>query len=688
MSYTLIISEKPNAAKMIAEALAETKIKKVSKAGAYWLEFKKNNKKHICVPAVGHLLILNTKKGDGWKYPTFEADWVPTFTQKGSEFTKKYYNNIKKLSKDADSFIIATDFDIEGEVIGYNILRFLCDQKDAKRMKFSTLTKSDLVEAYDNKLPHVDFGQAEAGLTRHYLDFYWGINITRALTIAMKKFLKNNFVLVSGGRVQSPTLFLLTKREIEIKNFIPTPFWQLEIHLSFENKELVAMYEDDKIWEKEKAQKIFDNCKEKNATVKDIKKKKYKQLPPFPFDTTSLQTVAYNHFRFSPTQTMSIAEALYNQGYISYPRTGSQKLPAKIGYKKIIQNLSKISSINKYCKQLLSKKTLKPTEGKKSDSAHPAIFPTGNIPKNLNQYQQKLYSLIVRRFLSTFADPAIRESMKVILDVNGHNFLLNGNITIEKGWIEIYEKFVNFKEQLLPDLKEGQTLQVKKLLMLDKETQPPKKFTQGSIIKEMEKRGLGTKATRANIIQTLYDRGYVKEKNIEVTQFGEKVSEVLNKHCPKIVSEDLTKKFEEEMEKIQEKKKKREDVVNEAKKVLVGILEEFENKEQNIGEGLSEAYISSKKNEKIIGECPECGSILRIIRSKRTGKRFIGCKNYPKCNKSFPLPQFGNIKVLKEKCKECGLSVIQVYTKGKRPYKMCIDHKCKTKENWNKSSSE
>jgi len=685
--FTLIISEKPNAATRIAQALAEGKVKKVGSRGAYWLEFERKGKKHVCVPAVGHLFSLNSIKGNGWEYPDFNVEWVPTYTNKGSEFTKKYLNNIKKLVKDAEDFIVATDFDTEGEVIGYNILRFVCKQKGAKRMKFSTLTKGDLEESYDNILPHIELGQAEAGLTRHFLDFYWGINTTRALTLAMKEH-TNGFVLVSSGRVQSPTLYMLTQREIEIKKFVSTPFWQLELNCLIDNQELTANYEEDRIWEKPKAKKIFDECTGKDATVKDVEKRKYKQKPPFPLDTTTLQSIAYTHFKYSPKQTMSIAEALYNAGIISYPRTGSQKLPEKIGYKKILDKLSKNSLYKSSCEKLLKQSTLKPTEGKKTDPAHPAIYPTGEFSGSLTDQQRKVYDLIVRRFLSVFGPDALRESMKVTLDVNNYNYLLTGKHTIDLGWIEFYGKYAKFEEQILPELVKGQNVKVKDLLMLDKETQPPKRYTQGSIVKEMDKKGLGTKATRANIVQTLYDRGYIKDKVIRVTGFGEQVAEVLAENCPKIISEELTRKFEEEMEDVRKGKKKREEVVEEAKILLIEMLKGFKEKQSKIGEKLSKAYVTFKRDQKQIGKCPKCGGNLKIIRSKRTGKRFIGCSNYPKCDCSYPLPQFGTITVLSKKCPECGLPVIKVKVRGKKPYSMCIDHKCKSKENWGKNGKD
>ena len=685
MPQTLIISEKPQAAFRIASALAESEIKKIKKGKTYWFEFTRDNKKHVVVPAVGHLFVLDDP-AKGWDYPVFDVEWVPTFKRKGYEYTKGYYNNIKKLVENSDDFVIATDFDTEGEVIGYNILRFICNREDARRMKFSTLTKSDLVESYENVMPHIDFGQSEAGLTRHHLDFFWGINTTRALTLAMKAFVKRAFVVVSSGRVQSPTLKILADREMEIKKFVPVPYWQLELHCLHDGKVLVAYYFEDKVWNKEDAQKIFDECRDKDATIKDLEKKTHKQSPPKPFDTTTLQTEAYKCFGFSPRQTMSIAEALYNHALISYPRTSSQKLPPKIDYKKIISNLAKIERFSKIAKELLSKDVLKPVEGKKIDPAHIAIYPTGEIPEGLTNQELKLYNLIVKRFFSTFADHAIRETLKITLTVDNHDFILSGVKTISPGWIKYYSEFIRLKEQILPELKIGQTLKVKELFLLEKETQPPDSYTQGSIIKEMEKRGLGTKATRAQILHTLYDRGYVKGKSIEVTDFGEKVVEVLNVHSPKIVSEELTRKFEDDMEMISEMKKKREEVINEAKNVLTEILSDFKNNQDKIGEALSKAYISYRKEEKFMGHCPECGSDLKVVVSRRTGKRFLGCSGYKDgCRFSTPLPQRGQIKSLDKECNECGYPLIAVRFKGKKWFISCTNMKCPTKDHNSKS---
>jgi DNA topoisomerase-1 len=688
MSYVLMIAEKQIAAERIAKALAQSQPKKIRKYGVSYFEFTRNGKKHICVPAVGHLFVLDTTKKGKWTYPIFDMKWIPTFMKRGKNYVKKYYEVIEELAKNASDYIVCCDFDTEGEVIGYNILRFVCNRNDAKRMKFSTLTKDELIESYETMLPHLDFGQAEAGLTRHFLDFFWGINTTRALTLAMRTQTDRGFQIISSGRVQGPTLKILLDRELEIRNFVPKPFWQLELHCKVNGFELIAMHEKDKFWNREEALKILEECKGKDAKVKDVKKKRYKQKPPYPFNTTNLQTECYNQFKFSPRQTMNIAESLYQQGFISYPRSNSQKFPATMDYKKIIKALATLPQYKNLCEELLRKKELKPHEGPKTDPAHPAVVITHEVPdlKKLTSQEKKLYDLIARRTLACFADEAIRESMKVTLTINNQNFITTGKRTVEPGWIKFYEPYVKYEEQILPDLRIGQILKVLRLQMLEKETQPPPRYTQGSIIKEMDARGLGTRATRQEILQTLYDRGYIKGKSIEVTKFGETVVEVLKEYCPRILSEKLTRHFEEEMEMVRKGKKKREEVIEEAKRVLTNILSDFKKNEKEIGKKLLKAFINYKRRIKTLGECPQCGGDLKIVISKKSGKAFVGCSSYPKCQTSYPLPGFGRIVATEKVCEKCNTPIIMVYRRGKRPFSMCLDPKCPSKESWSKKN--
>ncbi len=670
MGYTLILTEKPSAANRIASALAEDGVKKFSKNKAPYYKIKRKGKDIVVVPAVGHLFVLNQKGPNmKWTYPVFSVEWKPTFTEKNNQWAKKYYNNIETLARGADEFVAACDYDIEGSTIAFNIFRFIFNTKDGKRMKFSTLTTPDLIYAFEHASPHLDFPQIEAGLTRHQLDWYFGINLTRALTLALERV--GGYWTLSTGRVQGPTLKILEDRQREIKKFIPKPFWQIQLEGVIDSKKITALHVKDKFWERDEADNIYKKCKGKDGAISEIEKKQQKQYPPFPFDLTSLQRESYNHFGYSPKMTLDIAQNLYEMALISYPRTSSQKLPYKIGYRNILEKLSKQKGYSELCSRLLSKRILKPNEGKKTDPAHPAIFPTGNTPKKLNSYQKKVYDLIVKRFFSVFADPALRELMRIIISIENEKFIAHGARTIAPNWIEFYRPYSRFKEIILPELKKGEKVDVKKLDMLEKETEPPNRFTQASILKKMEELNLGTKATRSHILQTLYDRGYINDRSINVTELGESVIIALEKYCPEIISVDLTREFEQEMEAIQQGKKKREDIIKKAEKEIEKILENFKKNEKWIGNEILEGVKKYEEKMHNIGRC-ECGGELSIIHSKKTGKRFVGCKNYPKCNNSYPLPQHGYITVLGQKCQNCGLFLVSVKTKGKRPWRLCV----------------
>lgn len=685
MSYTLIISEKPDAARRIAESIADKRPKAIERNGVNYYEFTVNGKKHVCVPAVGHLFVLDAKKNatKGWNYPIFDYEWLPTYKRKGTEWTERYFRNIEELAKNAKGFIDAADLDIEGEVLLYNILRFLCGVEDAKRMKFSTLTKDELIESYKHMENHIIFPMVESGLTRHELDWLHGINLTRALTLALKT-VNKGFTILSTGRVQGPTLELLMERELEIRKFKPTPFWQLELHIKIDGKDFIATYEKENIWNEENAEKIFNDCNGKDAVVKGIEKKQYKQNPPAPFNTTDLQSESYSQFRFSPTQTLSIAESLYQAGYISYPRSSSQKLPPSIGYGKILKALGKLQPYQKFVEELL-KGQLKPVEGIRDDPAHPSVYATHEVPdlKELTAQQRKIYDLIVRRTLAAFGETATRETNTVILDVNGHKFFLVGKRTVEPGWTEIYSPYVSRDEIILPQMKIGQALKTDKLDILSKETQPPGRYSQGSIVKELENRNLGTKATRAEILQTLYDRGYIIGKTIQVTKLGEAVIQALKEYCSRIVSEELTRHFENEMEQVYNGEKRRVEVIDEAKHVLVDILDEFKRNEKGIGKKLLEGLVEARKEASRLGICPKCGNELRIMRAK-TGNYFVGCSGYPKCNNMYPLPRMAKIQALGKVCDKCRTPMIQVIRRGRRPFRMCLDTNCPTKANWKK----
>ncbi len=665
MSYTLIITEKPQAAMKIAYCLADTSPIKKNFFGVPYYEIEHKGNKYVVGSAVGHLFGLAEKEKTN-EFPVFDLIWKP----KGG-FSLKYLNALRNLAKEADNFIVACDYDVEGEVIGFNVLRFICNRQDAHRMKFSTLTKPELMKSFDEMLEHVDFGQAYAGETRHYLDWMYGINLSRALTNTTKSV--GGFAILSIGRVQGPALAFIVSKEREINAFKPQAYWTVSIDCQDKkNYEFNAEY----------PKQIFDYDETHDFKKLEGKKgnalttKEQREMFPWPpFDLTNLQTESYRLFKLTPSQTLAIAQKLYLSGLISYPRTSSQKLPPTIGYKKIIEKLSdKYPFVKNITREY-------PIQGGKTDPAHPAIFPTGESSKKLTQQEKNIYDLIVKRFVSCFCDSATIDEKEIKIESEGKEFIAKGKKISKKGWLEIYPTAIQEKE--LEDV--NGVVDILKVYIEEKETQPPRRYSPASIITELEKRHLGTKSTRASIIETLYKRGYITGTSIQATQLGMKVVETLEKNSPLILDEQLTRNFEEKMENLQEKKNKEEmqqeekNILTEAKKIITNIIDGFKTKEETIGKSLIDANNERKTEEKeknTITECPVCKKGMLIAIRSRKGKRFLACDKYPECKTTFPLPQQGLLKTGNEKCPRCGFPLLTLIKKGKPPWKFCFNPEC------------
>jgi DNA topoisomerase-1 len=360
-------------------------------------------------------------------------------------------------------------------------------------------------------------------------------------------------------------------------------------------------------------------------------------------------------------------------------------LPPAIGYKKLLEKISQQPEFSDAANKLLNKSALKPNNGKKKDPAHPAIYPTGEVPRGVNDRERKVYDLIVRRFMATFGEWAIRESMKAIIDVNGEPFKAEGKRTVEKNWHELYGKYAKFDEIVLPQMKEGDTVAVKETDFQKKMTEPPKRYTEASIISELEKRNLGTKATRANIIDTLRRRDYIHGKSLEATELGIKTVETLEKHSPEILDEELTRNIEAEMEEVIAGKKNGEEIEEGARQILIKVLDKFKKDEKEIGEELKESLYKAKDQKTMseaMGTCPVCKEGLLIVRvNPKTKKRFLGCSSYPKCTNTQPLPQKGLVKPANKECPECGYPIANIWTKGKKiPWTICTNINCPTKK--------
>ena len=501
-----------------------------------------NGQDYIICHALGHLYGLSdTKKGNKKVIPILDPTWVPLSTIKNRGSSSKFLTfkiekilrEISEISKNAGGFIHACDYDQEGEVIGYNILEHTCHNKYSisKRAKFSSLTDEEIIQSFNNLLPPNE-KLKDAGTSRHMIDFIYGINLSRALTNSINK--KNSvgeknkgYQQLSIGRVQGPTLAFVVEREKEIENHIFEPYWNVIADFEKNNHIIKTYYQPQRIDSKSTAENIINSCKNQLGKVSDIKFQKTSLRPPIPFNLGDLQKEAYRVFRFTPSYTLSIAEKLYLAALISYPRTSSQKLPSSINYEKIIKAVSKqdnnlhqrstydnktksILSYSEISSKLLANKVLKPNEGKETDPAHPAIYPTGQNPKqSLEDSELKLLDLIIRRFFSSFGEEASSNQISVTITVKDKfTFRAEEKKIVFEGWIEYYRPYFDLSGFVVLDslsfLKTNDVLKNVKIELLEKFTQPPPRYNQSTLLQKMEREKIGTKATRSEIISTLF----------------------------------------------------------------------------------------------------------------------------------------------------------------------------------------
>jgi len=522
------------------------------------------------------------------------------------------------------------------------------------------MTEKELLTAYNTALPQLDYSHVEAGRCRHELDWLYGINLSRLLT---ESALKQNrgYSTLSTGRVQGPTLKFVVQREEEIQCFAPTPFWTIDATIQHQGQTYPLEYAKEKVPTIAGAAQISVDCKNALLEVANIETQTIQQPPPYPFDLSTLQSEAYRHFGYTPSRTLALAERLYLDALISYPRTSSQKLPPDIGYSEILRGIAARAEYRSLVSKLTNRTSRRPNQGPRQDSAHPAIYPTGESPKRrLLHHEADLLDLIIKRFMATFAESSLLETTKLILRKDQHRFFLKGSKLLRDGWIEFYRPYGSEPDQKLPDLRVGEKVPIKKIDAVEKFTEPPSRYNPSSLLRKMEDENLGTKATRAEIIEILYRRGYIKDIRIQATPVAVKITSILDRYCPMIMDSGFTSQLESQMEEIRSGNATRREILANTLDRLRPIMLQLISKEEALGSQLAETVATQRKSNATFDHpCPSCGSRLMIIRSRTSGKRFIGCAGYAKgCRFTLPLPQFGSLTITRRRCKVCGFQLV------------------------------
>jgi len=652
----LIIAEKHDAAKRIAEILAGSKPRSQRIAGVEVFRFDDK----VVVGLSGHIVGVDYPPGyNSWQKvdcrDLIRAEIVVRPIQ------EKIISALERLGREADSITIATDFDREGELIGVEALKIV--QKvnpnlHVDRVRYSAIVREEIQKAFQ-KRGDVDYELAASGEARQIIDLVWGAALTRYISLTSGRLGKE---FLSVGRVQSPTLALIVDREREISAFVPKPYWEIYVDLE---KQLTVQHAKGRIWEKDEVDGIVSRLGPLGI-VRSIETKPRVDKPPAPFDTTSFIAAA-SSIGFSAANAMHIAEWLYTNGFISYPRTDNTVYPPSIDLK-ALTSLFLDSAFSEEARLLLQGK-MQPTRGKRSTTDHPPIYPTAPVDKSaLKEEQWRIYELVVRRFFATLAEECIWEATSLKVDVGPEPFRASGARLIQAGW-RYYYPYSKTEEHILPRLEKGERLKVLGRRVDSKETQPPARYGQGKLIKLMDELGLGTKSTRHDIISKLYARAYVQGNPMRPTNTAYAVIDTLQKYAPTITKPEMTQTLEKDMTLISEKKAREDDVIEESRVMLTSVFDELISNQEGIGQSLRDGL----RTDKIVGTCEKCSSDL-IIRRGHRGSRFIGCSGYPQCRFTLPLPRSGSVVVTDRVCEQHGMNHIRIINKGKRPWDLGCPH--------------
>ncbi len=708
----LIVTEKNSSAKKIAEILGAPqggpKEDKTFKVPFYtWTD--EQGEEQMTVGLKGHVL--------GPAFPEGYSNWQKTDLHDlidakliKEPTDKNVVKAIKKLAKGADDLVIATDFDREGELIGLEALEEMLDANPelgtreeteagtlkVQRARYSALTKEEIERAF-SELDTLSYPLANAGAARQDIDLLWGATLTRAVSLASRRFGSN---FLSVGRVQSPTLGLIVEREMERRAHVAKPFWELFAKFQHPDGSFEAHHSVDKFWERAEVDAAFAGTSSPGV-VKAVTARKNTRKPPTPYNTTAFSTDASSRLGITPASAMRIAEDLYMDGFISYPRTDNTVYPKSLPVRELISSLVRVKEFSA-ASGLLDQPELTPTRGKKETTDHPPIYPTQAIhPGALDGSKKRVYELVVRRFLATFSPPMITESTRADIEAGSQSYFVRGSVVVDPGYAGIYT-YARSADEEIPKLVEGQELALDgDPWILDKETQPPSRISQAKLIEMMEERGLGTKATRADIIQKLFDRGYVYGNPPIPTETGIALYEAFKNYVPAMATPEMTAQLEAEMDRIAAGEETKGTVVGESRDLLHKTWGEIDESRED----LAKVIWKGMDEDRILGPCKVCeeagrtkedGSpnMLRIIRAKKSGKRFVGCSGWVlddpnSCDQTFPLPQRGDVFRLEERCSICDKTPrLKVQPFRGRPWNLCLNDDCESMQEMKKRRAE
>lgn len=678
---TLLIAEKNKSAKAIAEALGPVKIINKLKINIYHVV----SKDLYVIPLRGHLLrYMNTENYKNWNNSIpREIITNPKAIEKVPEnYAFPYIKILKEYSKLCSSCIIGTDADVEGVNIGlFDALPFIKQINPnikISQLWLSSLQKKEIMQKFDNLIsPKWSWG--ESGEARAIIDAIIGFSATREVTNTMQPILKKfNRFFISIGRVQTCLLYLIYLRDLLNHTFEPEPYYTLEAKLIINHRILNATHRSNPFKKEQKlvSKKIYEEIKgEKFAyLINKIKGNKIKK-PPTPLNTSKSLILLTKNLKIKPNLALKTMSDLYLNKIISYPRTDSDVYKPNFNHLEYLQKFNSHSDYGPYTSELLKENRIFPTKGKKDVGDHPPITPLVSLESNSskfeNELQKKVYDLLARHYLALFGKEAIESKTDLKLSIKGQPFIAHNISLVDKGFLEIVP-FMKKVYNLEIELKANE-IPIDEIVYREKETQPPLRYSDTTLLKLMERHHLGTKATRPSFIQVLQDRGLIyRNKNHQYycTELGFFLIENLKEIWHPFLDPSFTKYIEKQLDDIKKNKKKFSDVINYVKNEFLELFDKFLRNKDKIFSKFNNFKRNSKdetnNNDKIknfpitTSLCPYCKTHpMKLITTKKK-KRFLVCEN-EKCEKKYlSTPKMGRIYILKSECSKCGFNIFKI----------------------------
>ncbi|SHH39499.1 DNA topoisomerase III [Virgibacillus chiguensis] len=633
MSKIVVLAEKPSVGRDIARVL------QCDKKGNGFIE----GSKYIVTWALGHLVTLADPEAYDAKYKTWKLEDLPMLPKELKltviKKTGKQFQTVKTQlhRKDVHEIVIATDAGREGELVARWVLEKANVKKPVKRLWISSVTDKAIKDGFKQLKPGKQFENLYASaVARSEADWYVGLNATRALTTKFN-------AQLSTGRVQTPTLAMVASREKEIKTFQPKTYYGIEAKT---NKGFSLLWQDEKnnkrLFSKQTAEKIIQKITNEALQIVHVEKNYKKKSAPQLYDLTELQRDANRMFQFSGKQTLSIMQKLYEQHKVlTYPRTDSRVISTDIV--STLKDRVKACGVDAYARHAnkILRKDLKLPKSVVNNAKvtdHHAIIPTEQsvMLSDLDDKERKIYDLVVKRFLAVLSDPHEYEQTTMIAEAKGEKFVARGKMVKKQGWKELYQR--NFSddieedEQQLPTIEKGQQLHPVRYTLTQGETKPPERFTEGTLLQAMENPvrymntydtkvahtlkdtgGIGTVATRADIIEKLFHNMYMelKGKYIYLTSTGKQLLEFVPED---LRSPALTAEWEQKLSQIAEGKAKKEQFISEIKGYTKQVVRQIKSSQEKF------------KHDNMTGtKCPDCGKLMLEISNKKG--RMLVCQD-------------------------------------------------------------